>query len=705
MKRLALVLAGTMLVSACSDSGPTTPVEIPFELGDVQLGLVDGANGSGGNPKFFFLRPLTETRGLQDEPNEALDPVVEVCLRNQAGDGCDPNQPPLASFFRDGPTRERIRVDSRGHYNVAWRMKDYPPQQNGIYRVRVLLHGSELGHADVITLRQRDIKAFSSVGDEIVPISDKGNFDISFFLVDGVLEDQFCDFDGDGDVEDCDAGVEDPTDGQPTVLTVVDGNEIVAVLTAPDGVFLDAQGNPIPDVVFTAEVEIAPPSKDLILDDTKEHPFFVEVNTFPNDVYMDPAGPGISVVICQDDAVLQSRGITDPLHPQLVLYKVSDPKAGFPNGETKRLSTTFGAPVCGTPAPAPRVRGITGVVRTAAASVARLFQPEPLRARRLHGGLNTVIVRDISSSDAAFSTFGTTLGPNAAQTTAIVPDGNVNVVTSILIEVRTALGDVLQFGGDAVSVTVSSGPNVGAPVSVTDNGNGTYSASYTPLLSGVDELSVSLTTADGWAQGAIGGSPFSSTVHGPMVVGTFANPRGLVGLVASWDPAGGPLSISGPGGLAYTCPISQPPGIATDRAFCLADTPPAPGTYLLSSTLGSSSVTPDTGASLTPPVVQAVSVSGTDVTITWTGDASQHGSYFVFLFRNGIVSQHIVSASTLSGGLASVTIDGSSLGAGLAYFANVAALSEDLTTSFPLVNQLNGRSGASFSFVNTPSEQ
>ena len=110
-------------------------------------------------------------------------------------------------------------------------------------------------------------------------------------------------------------------------------------MTINDGVFTDANGDPIPDVTVSAAVKVGPPSTDVLTNDNQELPYFVEVKTYPSDVYIDPNGPGVDVVICQDTQVLDNRGIPEPLHPQLVLYKVHE-------GVTKRLVSTYGAPEC-----------------------------------------------------------------------------------------------------------------------------------------------------------------------------------------------------------------------------------------------------------------------------------------------------------------------------------------------------------------------
>ncbi|GMR13722.1 MAG: hypothetical protein BMS9Abin29_1937 [Gemmatimonadota bacterium] len=552
-RTLPLALAFVSLVVASCTDLPTSEVddtEIPRGLLEPSLDLVDGNNGEGGNPYFFWLKPLTKAKKFSGEADPMLFPVVEICLRNQTEDGCDEGVPLLASFERspdishggdddddDDDNENNIEVDGKGHYSVHWRMEDFPPQLNAVYRIRVVIQGSELGHVDVVAVKKKDSKSHESdkndkgdegeEGDEVagpnpdgdvIQISNKGSFKIAFRIEEGALEEQFCNV-----PEACAAAVEIAGDGQPTVIAVTTGapgqTQTVTVVTVSDAVFEDAQGNPIDNVLITAEMNIGPPSVDLFTDNNQELPFFVGINTFPENVFIDPAGPGVKVVVCQDDAELTSRGIVNSLHPQLIMYKVTDPKPGFPDGETKRVPSTFGAPECsGFVPPAPsgaRAPGLAALLRWGASKVLGLVKPTPVRAYYyLHGGLNTTVTRGTESLDLAFSTFAATLGPNAAHTTATVPDGVVNQTTNILIQVKNGLDENFLLGGDVLDVTIIAGPNAGAPVTVVDQNNGMYTATYVPVGQGTDEIQILLTTADGVALGPIGGSPFTSVVLG-----------------------------------------------------------------------------------------------------------------------------------------------------------------------------------------------
>lgn len=91
-----------------------------------------------------------------------------------------------------------------------------------------------------------------------------------------------------------------------------------------------------------------------------------------------------------------------------------------------------------------------------------------------------------------------------ASSTATVPDGQVGQVTTIVIQARDQSGNPIPSGGASVSVTIS-GANSDTAV-VTDNGDGTYTATYTPANAGSDTVDITINGTP------ILGSPFTSTV-------------------------------------------------------------------------------------------------------------------------------------------------------------------------------------------------
>ncbi|HEU4641456.1 MAG TPA: filamin/ABP280 repeat domain-containing protein [Gemmatimonadaceae bacterium] len=123
-------------------------------------------------------------------------------------------------------------------------------------------------------------------------------------------------------------------------------------------------------------------------------------------------------------------------------------------------------------------------------------------------GANTLAASapGVSGSPLTFTATATiTIGAaNAAQSTATVPNGAAGAATTITVQARDQNGVALTTGGATVVVSVS-GANSATPT-VTDNGNGTYTAQYTPTRSGTDQVAITLNGS------AIGGSPYTSNV-------------------------------------------------------------------------------------------------------------------------------------------------------------------------------------------------
>ncbi len=97
---------------------------------------------------------------------------------------------------------------------------------------------------------------------------------------------------------------------------------------------------------------------------------------------------------------------------------------------------------------------------------------------------------------------------SAAQSTGVVPAGNAGQVTTISVQAKDAFGNNRTSSSGTLTVSITSGPNTGAATTVTNNGDGTYTATYTPATASVtpDQVTVKLGGTN------ISGSPFSSLV-------------------------------------------------------------------------------------------------------------------------------------------------------------------------------------------------
>jgi hypothetical protein len=102
--------------------------------------------------------------------------------------------------------------------------------------------------------------------------------------------------------------------------------------------------------------------------------------------------------------------------------------------------------------------------------------------------------------------------PSPTNTTASVPGGVVGTATGIVITVRDAGGNPVTGQAANLAVSVTGANTVTAP-QPTDNGDGTYTTSYTPTVAGTDNVAITLSGT------AISGSPYTSEVSPGVVAG------------------------------------------------------------------------------------------------------------------------------------------------------------------------------------------
>ena len=85
-----------------------------------------------------------------------------------------------------------------------------------------------------------------------------------------------------------------------------------------------------------------------------------------------------------------------------------------------------------------------------------------------------------------------------------MPDGQAGQVTTILIQGRDQFGNALTSGGGSATFVVTGANAISG--SLVDNGDGTYTGSYTPTNSGTDAVDVLIDSQP------IQGSPYTSNV-------------------------------------------------------------------------------------------------------------------------------------------------------------------------------------------------
>jgi hypothetical protein len=79
--------------------------------------------------------------------------------------------------------------------------------------------------------------------------------------------------------------------------------------------------------------------------------------------------------------------------------------------------------------------------------------------------------------------------PAAGQSSFSVPNGTAGESTTITVRLRDEFGNNVSGAAGSLSITVS-GANPSSGLSVTEEGNNSYTASYVPLHSGTDEVTV-----------------------------------------------------------------------------------------------------------------------------------------------------------------------------------------------------------------------
>ena len=105
-------------------------------------------------------------------------------------------------------------------------------------------------------------------------------------------------------------------------------------------------------------------------------------------------------------------------------------------------------------------------------------------------GSRTLIFAAEGFSPATSSSIVVAPGPPSPdRSTATVPNGTAGVATSISIRLEDEFGTPVAGAAGSIAVVVT-GANAVSSVPVTDQGNGSYSASYTPTHAGLDVVDV-----------------------------------------------------------------------------------------------------------------------------------------------------------------------------------------------------------------------
>jgi alpha-tubulin suppressor-like RCC1 family protein/uncharacterized protein YjdB len=171
--RRARVALLSLLLAGCSDGalGPTALVQRPHlappgaaPIRDVSPGIQDGAH-AGGNGHFYFLPPMAAAPTPAGTFDATQSPEVEIC--RYTATACTPLAPAPARFtMTSGPGGATVRLDAAAElYVLNWNTQGFTLSTTDTYRIRVLVAGTELGHADVQVVNNgSELKELASGG-------------------------------------------------------------------------------------------------------------------------------------------------------------------------------------------------------------------------------------------------------------------------------------------------------------------------------------------------------------------------------------------------------------------------------------------------------------------------------------------------------------------------------------------------------------
>ena len=505
-----LALAAALSLFACQDGGsplqPETPTLAPA------LAIVDGSTG--GNGGVFFLPPLlpsTRTAGT-------FDPHVPLRLEVTWAGSSDMETFSVAAGS----------VTVKGnHYQALWRVPA-SAQAGDVFGITALAGTLELGHVDVeVAANGRDAVRIRRAGENVAIQDAPRTLPIKVFLsteavpnAEAAAEAALKGQDGviDADV----VIIQNDQGGSGSLYDTSDPDApapLAAKITTAPGQAVSGSGGPVSDFVLTLLLREDDHDPIPGVSPDQQLPYFFTASATTADgqpVSFTTVGGqvGAEVLICQPLDI----------HSHLTSAQVNAQRIFQLDGNAIQLhGTQVGDPRCeGYLAMAPIRLGVDAELgsdlvalgRRGLRRLAGLLLPTPLMAT--HGGLTTLP----SSGALTLSDWGALLATDPSLSGATVPAGAAGSPTVITIQANVATGVPQGFGGDDVRVAVSGANSATLTVGsgVADNGDGTYTATYTPANVGADQVAVTIADPETTAQEPVSGSPFTSAVSGVITV-------------------------------------------------------------------------------------------------------------------------------------------------------------------------------------------
>ena len=184
MPTVVTTVASLALVSCAERANAPTALRPP---GVPRFEIRDGAHNSG-NPHFYFLPPIVASPSAAGTFDASQAPSVTVCQLTSSD--C---APVVAQFsMTTGTGSTVVRVDATNQlYIVNWQTDQCTtgpctlPSGN-VYRIRVLVAGTELGHADVeVVPSQQEAKNVNT--GEFFPLVDGRTLPVKFRIEQGAV--------------------------------------------------------------------------------------------------------------------------------------------------------------------------------------------------------------------------------------------------------------------------------------------------------------------------------------------------------------------------------------------------------------------------------------------------------------------------------------------------------------------------------------
>lgn len=179
---LGLMVVAFLAVSAtnCEKESLISPLSVPDSP---FREVVDAAHGAG-TPHFYFLPPLVPNPKYSGTFDASEAPIVEVC-RLVSGSCVSPA---VATYTTStGPGNQTVRVNSTDqNYAVNWNTGAFSLDLSSLYRIRVRILTTELGHIDVKLFNNGAAAKNATTGD-VITLVDGQTLPIKFRIERGAV--------------------------------------------------------------------------------------------------------------------------------------------------------------------------------------------------------------------------------------------------------------------------------------------------------------------------------------------------------------------------------------------------------------------------------------------------------------------------------------------------------------------------------------